>query len=475
MAVLEYCTYKFKQFLTNVFDEDGAVVQIVFKKNNNVRNPGAGGFQSKNRASWKTVGTPLVVRVNPTVTVAEFRKAIGQRIGKALAGVDHSRSNGHAAAATASTDGEPGQPSAEHGSRGSSSLSEEASPQTLIMRQVALSFETKVSSSKSYHSTETLGALGSVTFENLLDRVQAFAKPSTEEEQQYVAKLVKDGGKIILAWPTHLNDAFEEERIDEREEFYGKDQPAKDVVVKQEVASVMECIEKYCQTEQLEESDMWYCSRCKEHVQAWKHTYLYQTPRILVIHLKRFHFSSVSHRRDKLDTLVQFPLEGLDLSDMVMHWNEGETPIYDCYAVSNHFGGMGGGHYTAYAKGDDGKWCYFDDSRVTPVSNEAEVVSSAAYCLYYKRRDVIVNTNDELLTPVAESKEAPVVDDSCSGTLRENMDVDNMNESIVPSPCSSPVVSFTEEDQTDDTDGECATPLVSNDERDAGSYSPLEI
>jgi len=24
--------------------------------------------------------------------------------------------------------------------------------------------------------------------------------------------------------------------------------------------------------------------------------------------------------------------------------------LYDLYAVSNHFGGLGGGHYTAYAK-----------------------------------------------------------------------------------------------------------------------------
>lgn len=24
--------------------------------------------------------------------------------------------------------------------------------------------------------------------------------------------------------------------------------------------------------------------------------------------------------------------------------------IYDCIAVSNHMGGLGGGHYTAYAK-----------------------------------------------------------------------------------------------------------------------------
>ena len=26
-----------------------------------------------------------------------------------------------------------------------------------------------------------------------------------------------------------------------------------------------------------------------------------------------------------------------------------KAPVYDLYAVSNHFGGVGGGHYTAYA------------------------------------------------------------------------------------------------------------------------------
>ena len=29
---------------------------------------------------------------------------------------------------------------------------------------------------------------------------------------------------------------------------------------------------------------------------------------------------------------------------------KGQKAIYDLYAVSNHFGGMGGGHYTAFAK-----------------------------------------------------------------------------------------------------------------------------
>jgi hypothetical protein len=37
---------------------------------------------------------------------------------------------------------------------------------------------------------------------------------------------------------------------------------------------------------------------------------------------------------------------------------------------------------------DLGVWRNFDDSRVTSDVDESEVVSSAAYCLFYKRRDV---------------------------------------------------------------------------------------
>jgi len=48
-----------------------------------------------------------------------------------------------------------------------------------------------------------------------------------------------------------------------------------------------------------------------------------------------------------------------------------EQLIYDCYAVSNHYGNMGFGHYTAYAKNPiDSKWYEFDDSRVTKVRTD---------------------------------------------------------------------------------------------------------
>lgn len=65
-----------------------------------------------------------------------------------------------------------------------------------------------------------------------------------------------------------------------------------------------------------------------------------------------------------------------------------DSPIYDLFAVDNHFGGLGGGHYTAAARNaDDGQWYYFDDSRVSKIHDvEKEVKGEAAYVLFYRRR-----------------------------------------------------------------------------------------
>ena len=61
-------------------------------------------------------------------------------------------------------------------------------------------------------------------------------------------------------------------------------------------------------------------------------------------------------------------------------------PVYDLYAVSNHFGGLGGGHYTAFARmPGDGGWHNFDDSHVS-AAREEEIESEAAYMLFYRRR-----------------------------------------------------------------------------------------
>lgn len=51
--------------------------------------------------------------------------------------------------------------------------------------------------------------------------------------------------------------------------------------------------------------------------------------------------------KNKLETFVDFPIHNLDLSNYIAHKSDQAYP-YSLYAVSNHYGNMGGGHYTAY-------------------------------------------------------------------------------------------------------------------------------
>lgn len=60
---------------------------------------------------------------------------------------------------------------------------------------------------------------------------------------------------------------------------------------------------------------------------------------------------------------------------------------YDLFAVSNHYGQLLAGHYTAYAK-NNGSWFKFNDDQIEEVENKNVIVSSAAYNLFYARRDI---------------------------------------------------------------------------------------
>ncbi|KAF8423548.1 hypothetical protein EV426DRAFT_667350 [Tirmania nivea] len=157
-----------------------------------------------------------------------------------------------------------------------------------------------------------------------------------------------------------------------------------------------DCLAEFAKEEILSESDLWHCPRCKEFRRARKKFELWKSPDVLVIHLKRFASSRIS--RDKIDALIEFPVEGLDLSDRIGQKEDGKESIYDLFAVDNHYGGLGGGHYTAYAKNfQNGQWYYFDDSSVTSVGNPTAVVTNAAYLLFYRRR-----SNKPLGGPVFE-------------------------------------------------------------------------
>jgi len=185
--------------------------------------------------------------------------------------------------------------------------------------------------------------------------------------------------------------------------------------------SVKSCLRLFSREEKLEEDNTWYCPTCKDHKQASKKLDLWKLPECLIIHLKRFSYSSIY--RDKIDSHVDFPINGLDLSEFVL--NPEEDCIYDLYAVSNHYGGMGGGHYTAYAKNkEDGQWYTYDDSSVRPMSVDG-IVTPAAYVLFYQRRSSLNAASDvpvvtsvpkkiESLTKVEEEDQDKNIEDDSS-------------------------------------------------------------
>jgi len=81
--------------------------------------------------------------------------------------------------------------------------------------------------------------------------------------------------------------------------------------------------------------------------------------------------------------MVDFPLTELDLGPYL---GQDKSAVYDLYAVSNHIGGMSGGHYTAYTLNKNDKhWYKLDDSKCSPI-DVSQVVSPDAYLLFYHLR-----------------------------------------------------------------------------------------
>lgn len=91
-----------------------------------------------------------------------------------------------------------------------------------------------------------------------------------------------------------------------------------------------------------------YCPTCKKPQQATKKLDLWRLPEVLVVHLKRFSYSR--YLKNKLETFVDFPINNLDLSTYVAYGNSQSTNRYVLYAISCHYGGLGGGHYTAFVR-----------------------------------------------------------------------------------------------------------------------------
>ena len=154
--------------------------------------------------------------------------------------------------------------------------------------------------------------------------------------------------------------------------------------------NLYDCLNLFSSEEILDGDNEWYCNQCKQHVEAVKKMDIYKSPYYLIIQLKRFKQddgeSSIFNifNSTKNTTFIDFPTTDLDLSNYTLSGNN-KGDKYDLIGLINHYGGESFGHYTAYCLNGD-NWVEYNDESVSLIP-ENKVITSAAYVLFYKRKN----------------------------------------------------------------------------------------
>jgi len=145
--------------------------------------------------------------------------------------------------------------------------------------------------------------------------------------------------------------------------------------------SIIDCLDAYTEKETLDGDNEVFNEKTGKKEAATRQIVFWSLPNVLIITLKRF-----SNDVRKNQTLVDFPLEDLDLSRYVVGYDS-LTYVYDLYGVCNHSGCVQGGHYTAHALNANKRWYHFNDTAIHQVTNVTSIVSPKAYCFFYRKKN----------------------------------------------------------------------------------------
>lgn len=142
------------------------------------------------------------------------------------------------------------------------------------------------------------------------------------------------------------------------------------------------CLDTYVKPEILEGDCAWYNEKTGKKEDIKKQIQFWNFPQIVIITINRFTPDGTS----KVNKNVIFPLDDLNLSKYVCGYKPA-TYQYELYGICNHIGGVTGGHYTAFIRNVENKWLHFNDRIVESVDNPNDVISPAAYCLFYRKKN----------------------------------------------------------------------------------------
>jgi len=153
--------------------------------------------------------------------------------------------------------------------------------------------------------------------------------------------------------------------------------------IKENTNTLFQCIDDLVSSEDMGKDEM-YCENCKKNVFGVRKTSVWRMPPVIT-----FCFNRYDIRGNKIDKFIDFPVRKCSFSNLAEKKID-KSATYELYAIANHSGSMGGGHYWAYTKGTNGRWYEYDDDTVSEV-DISTLVSSRAYYLVYVRGGIRLN------------------------------------------------------------------------------------
>jgi ubiquitin C-terminal hydrolase len=133
-------------------------------------------------------------------------------------------------------------------------------------------------------------------------------------------------------------------------------------------------VEHWSEDDSLDPTDK--CEQCNERGQRCKMDVPTTMPKVLVLTLKRWDVVQMSPlRMEKINKVIHYEL------DLLLPQQRKD---YKLRSVVVHGGDAGGGHYTAYFRGDKNDWYFCDDGQAPRASTAQYALNANAYMLFYE-------------------------------------------------------------------------------------------
>ena len=172
-------------------------------------------------------------------------------------------------------------------------------------------------------------------------------------------------------------------QIEELEKQSNQDiEVSKKLINNNKMENLTELLENFVDYEKYDENITYFCEKCQKNVLAFKKIDFYDTPKVLILYLKK----KINAELYKVP--IKFPInEQLDLSKY--YKGEKTENCYELISIINFVGNNYTGHYNVYCKHPlENKWYLFNDSACFIIDDiSKDIKYEDVYTVIYQKID----------------------------------------------------------------------------------------